>query len=89
MKEATPKPQGPLTLHVLQLQEDGVVTHEVAKQLGHVRDAVRDDGQPLPVRHGTPGQALGGGRQVSGAQTDGALRGDVLAWLWGRTDDGG
>lgn len=51
-------PAVPLTLHVLQVQEDGVLAHEVPQQLGHIGDAMRDDGQPLPACHVAPGQAL-------------------------------
>lgn len=52
---------------MLQVQEDGVLSHKVPQQLGHVGDAVRDDGQPLPARHVAPGQALrrGQARQIS------------------------
>ena len=52
---------------MLQVQEDGVLSHKVPQQLGHVGDAVRDDGQPLPARHVAPGQALrrGQARKIS------------------------
>lgn len=53
---------GPLTLHVLQVQEDGVLAHEVSQQFCHEGDAVWDDGQPLPAHHVTPGKALGRGQ---------------------------
>lgn len=36
-----------LTLHVLQVQKDGVLTHIVAQQLDHEGDTMRDDGLSL------------------------------------------
>lgn len=55
---------------MLQVQEDGVLTHKVPQQLGHVGDTMWDDGQPLLARHVAPGQALqrGQGRQISWGQ---------------------
>lgn len=55
-------PRGPLTFHVLQVQEDGVISLRKYTQLGHVGGRVWD-GQPLPaLRHVAPGQALRGSR---------------------------
>jgi len=36
-----------LTLHVLQVEEDGVLTHIVAQQLDHEGNPMRDDGLSL------------------------------------------
>ena len=46
------------SLHMLQVQEDGVLAHEVSQQFCHVGDAMWDDRQPLPAHHVTPGEAL-------------------------------
>ena len=70
---------------MLQVQEDGVLSHKVPQQLGHVGDAVRDDGQPLPARHVAPGQALrrGQARQISwGLAALSGLRWDGLALFY-------
>lgn len=63
---------------MLQVQEDGVLTHEVPQQLGHVGDTMWDDGQPLPARQVAPGQALwrGQGRQISWGQAGSCSAGE-------------
>lgn len=48
----------PLTLHVLQVEEDGVLARVVAQQLDHEGDAMRDDGLPLTGLNVGFGEAL-------------------------------
>lgn len=47
-----------LTLHVLQVEEDGVLTHIVAQQLDHEGDPMRDDGLSLTGLNMGFGEAL-------------------------------
>lgn len=47
-----------LTLHMLQVEEDGVLTHIVAQQLDHKRDPMRDDGLSLAGLNMGFGEAL-------------------------------
>lgn len=47
-----------LTLHMLQMEEDGVLTHIVAQQLDHEGDPVRDDGLSLTGLNVGFGKAL-------------------------------
>lgn len=54
-------PHRSLTLHIFQVQEDGVLAHKVSQQFCHVGDAMWNDRQPLPAYHVTPGKALGEG----------------------------
>lgn len=63
--ELTGAPTGPLTLYMLQVQEDRVLAHKVAQQFRHVGDAMWDDSQPLPAHHVAPGKALGRGQGMS------------------------
>lgn len=48
----------PLTLHVLQVEEDGVLTHIVAQQLDHEGHPMRDDGLSLTSINVGFGEAL-------------------------------
>lgn len=69
---------------MLQVQEDGVLAHKIPQQLGHVGDAVWDDGQPLPAHRMAPGQALG--REQSRQISWGLARG--CSALQGQPDKG-
>lgn len=48
----------PLTLHMFQMEEDGVLAHIVAQQLDHEWDPMRDDGLSLMGLHMGFGEAL-------------------------------
>lgn len=47
-----------LTLHMLQMEKDGVLTHIVAQQLDHEGDPMRDDGLSLTCLNVGFGEAL-------------------------------
>lgn len=50
---------------MLQVQEDGVISLQVPQQLGHVGDAVWDDGQPLRLYVAWTGPEEGRPEQIS------------------------